>query len=120
MMRVKNAAERIAQFLLEMETRLSTCGVIDLPMSRSQIGDYFGIRIETVSRTFTAFQRENIIQFRDRKQQQMVIRDERRLQQLASDASDFDYWSVLKKGRKAANATKSLLTMTRAEPSIHS
>jgi len=46
----------------------------------------------------------------------MVIRDKRRLQQLASDASDFDYWSILKKGRKAANATKS---MTRAEPSIH-
>jgi len=116
MMRVKNAAERIAQFLLEMEIRLSTRGVIDLPMSRSQIGDYFGVRIETVSRTFSAFQRENIIQYRDRKQQQMVIRDKQRLQQLASDASDFDYWSILKKGRKAANATKS---MTRAEPSIH-
>jgi CRP/FNR family nitrogen fixation transcriptional regulator len=115
MMRVKNAAERIAQFLLEMEI-ITTRGVIDLPMSRSQIGDYFGVRIETVSRTFSAFQRENIIQFRDRKQRQIVIRDKRRLQQLASDASDFDYWSILKKGRKAANATKS---MTRAEPSIH-
>jgi len=116
MMRVKNAAERIAQFLLEMEIRLSSRGVIDLPMSRSQIGDYFGVRIETVSRTFSAFQKEKIFEFRDRKQRQMVICDKRRLQQLASDASDFDYWSILKKGRKAANATKS---MTRAEPSIH-
>jgi len=115
-LRVRSSTERIAQFLLEMEIRLSTRGVIDLPMSRSQIGDYFGVRIETVSRTFSAFQRENIIQYRDRKQQQMAICYKRRLQQLASDASDFDYWSILKKGRKAANATKS---MTRAEPSIH-
>jgi len=115
-LRVRSSTERIAQFLLEMEIRLSTRGVIDLPMSRSQIGDYFGLRIETVSRAISAFQKEKIIQFRDRKQRQMVICDKRRLQQLASDASDFDYWSILKKGRKAANATKS---MTRAEPSIH-
>jgi CRP/FNR family transcriptional regulator, nitrogen fixation regulation protein len=105
MMLVKNAAERIAQFLLEMEIRLSTRGVIDLPMSRSQIGDYFGVRIETVSRTFSAFQKEKIIQFRDRKQRQMVICDKRRLQQLASDASDFDYWSILKR-RKSVNGRR--------------
>ena len=105
MMRVKNAAERIAQFLLEMEIRLSTRGVIDLPMSRSQIGDYFGVRMETVSRTFSAFQKEKIIQFRDRKQRQMVICDKRRLQQLASDASDFDYWSILKR-RKSVNGRR--------------
>jgi len=105
MMRVKNAAERIAQFLLEMEIRLSSRGVIDLPMSRSQIGGYFGVRIETVSRTFSAFQKEKIIQFRDRKQRQMVICDKRRLQQLASDASDFDYWSILKR-RKSVNGRR--------------
>jgi CRP/FNR family nitrogen fixation transcriptional regulator len=95
-LRVRTATEQIAQFLLEMEVRLSKCGIIDLPMSRSQIGDYFGLRIETVSRAISAFQKEKIIQFRDRAQRRVVIRDKRRLQQLASDASDFDYWSILK------------------------
>ena len=115
MMRVKNAAERIAQFLLEMEIRLSTRGVIDLPMSRSQIGDYFGVRIETVSRTFSAFQKEKIIQFRDRKQRQMAICDKRRLQQLASDASDFDYWSILKR-RKSVNGRRLVAKIEARDP----
>jgi CRP/FNR family transcriptional regulator, nitrogen fixation regulation protein len=92
-LRVRTATEQIAQFLLEMEVRLSKRGIIDLPMSRSQIGDYFGVRLETVSRAINAFQREKIIQFRDREQRRIVIRDERRLQKLAADASDFDYWS---------------------------
>jgi CRP/FNR family nitrogen fixation transcriptional regulator len=59
-MRVRSATEQIAQFLLEMEVRLSKRGIIDLPMSRWQIADYFGLRIETVSRALSAFQRENI------------------------------------------------------------
>jgi CRP/FNR family transcriptional regulator, nitrogen fixation regulation protein len=92
-LRVRTATEQIAQFLLEMEVRLSKRGIIDLPMSRSQIGDYFGLRLETVSRAINAFQREKIIHFRDREQRRIVIRDKRRLQKLASDASGFDYWS---------------------------
>jgi CRP/FNR family transcriptional regulator, nitrogen fixation regulation protein len=100
MLRGKPATEQIAQFLLEMEVRLSKRGIIDLPMSRRQIGDYFGVRLETVSRAINAFQREKIIQFRDRDQRRMVIRDKQRLRQLASDASDFDYWSILKKAAR--------------------
>jgi len=96
MMRVKNAAEKIAQFLLELEDRLSIRGVIDLPMGRLQIADYFGLRIETVSRTFSAFHREKIIQYRNLVQRRIVIRNRQRLQELASDASDLDYWSILK------------------------
>ena len=93
MLRVRNSTEQIAQFLLEMEVRLSNRGIIDLPMSRGQIADYFGVRLETVSRAINAFQRAKIIQFRDREQRRIVIRDKRRLQKLAADASDFDYWS---------------------------
>jgi CRP/FNR family nitrogen fixation transcriptional regulator len=96
MMRVSIASEKIAQFLLELDDRLSIRGVIDLPMGRLQIADYLGLRIETVSRTFSAFHREKIIQYRDRLQRRIVIRDRQRLQKLASDASDFDYWSILK------------------------
>jgi CRP/FNR family transcriptional regulator, nitrogen fixation regulation protein len=95
-LRVGTASEQIAQFLLEMEVHRSIRGQIDLPMNRRHIADYVGLRLETVSRVFTALQREKIIQFRDRAQRRFVIRDKRRLQLLASGASEFDYWSNLK------------------------
>jgi CRP/FNR family nitrogen fixation transcriptional regulator len=98
MLRFRTATEQIAQFLLEMEVRLSIRGQIDLPMRRYHIADYFGLTVETVSRTITALQREKIIEFRDRAQ--YVIRDKRRLRQLASDASDFEFWSILKRPSK--------------------
>jgi CRP-like cAMP-binding protein len=63
MLRVGTATEQIAQFLLEMQVRLSKRGIIDLPMSRSQIADYFGVRIETVSRAISAFQRKKLSSF---------------------------------------------------------
>lgn len=101
-LRVRTAGEQIAQFLLEMEVHLSMRGQIDLPMNRRHIADYVGLRVETVSRAFSALQREKIIQFQDQTQRQLVIRDKQRLQLLASGASEFDYWSNLK-NRKAAD-----------------
>jgi DNA-binding transcriptional regulator YhcF (GntR family) len=101
-LRVRTASEQIAQFLLEMEVHLAIRGQIDLPMNRRHIADYVGLRLETVSRVFTALQREKIIQFRDPAQRRLVIRDKQRLQLLASGASEFDYWSN-RKNRKAVN-----------------
>ena len=49
------------------------------------IADYVGLTQETVCRTLSAFQREEIIQFRDRAQRRLVIRDKQRLQLLASE-----------------------------------
>jgi CRP/FNR family transcriptional regulator, nitrogen fixation regulation protein len=91
-LRTMDAAERVAQFLLEMKRRLSISGKIDLPMSRRHIADYLGVRLETVSRVLNVLQEEDIVQFLDVRQRQIVIRDKRRLQRLASDASDFEYW----------------------------
>ena len=35
--------------------------VIDLPMTRADIGDFLGLTIETVSRTLTRFEREKML-----------------------------------------------------------
>ena len=54
------ARERLCTFLLE---RLKgEAGVIELPMSRSDIADYLGLTIETVSRTLTQLRFEGVIQ----------------------------------------------------------
>jgi CRP-like cAMP-binding protein len=100
---VGTVTEKIAQFLLEMEVRLSSKrGEIDLPMRRHHIADFFGLTLETVSRTFSALQNKKIIQFRDQRQRRVVICDKPRLQELASDASIFENSRVLK-SRKAMN-----------------
>jgi CRP-like cAMP-binding protein len=56
-----SAAQRLAAFLLEISARLSSQGVIDLPMSRSDIADYLGLTIETVSRTLTQLENSTLI-----------------------------------------------------------
>jgi CRP/FNR family transcriptional regulator, nitrogen fixation regulation protein len=94
-LRVRTVTEKMAQFLLEMEVRLSVRGKIDLSMRRRDIADHFGLSIETVSRTLSAFEREKIIQFQHGSQRQLVIRDKQRLEQLASGTADFDSLTML-------------------------
>jgi CRP/FNR family transcriptional regulator, anaerobic regulatory protein len=61
----RSAAERVAIFLLAMVRRCRRTGqdatVIDLPMTRADIGDFLGLTIETVSRTFTKLRQLGII-----------------------------------------------------------
>src|SRR4029078_13044710 len=57
----KSAPERVATFLLDMAGRLSGSGTLELPMSRQDIADYLGLTIETVSRTLSQLQRDDII-----------------------------------------------------------
>jgi CRP/FNR family transcriptional regulator len=53
----KTAQERLATFLLLLAQKAKARGVpegpIDLPMNRSEIADYLGLSLETVSRQFT-------------------------------------------------------------------
>lgn len=53
----KTAVERLASFLLDLSARATRAGgdgaVIELPMTRSEIADYLGLTLETVSRTLT-------------------------------------------------------------------
>jgi len=57
----QNAMERIASFLLEMAEQQGEQSHIELPMTRSDIADYLGLTIETVSRAFSTLKRRGVI-----------------------------------------------------------
>lgn len=61
-----NAEERLAAFLLNMSHRLKARGYsaseFHLRMSRADIGSYLGLTLETVSRTFSAFQQLRLLE----------------------------------------------------------
>jgi len=61
-----NAEERLAAFLLNMSQRLKARGYspseFHLRMSRAEIGSYLGMKLETVSRTFSSFQQQRLLE----------------------------------------------------------
>lgn len=61
-----NAEERLASFLLNLSQRLLARGYsaseFHLRMSRAEIGSYLGLKLETVSRTFSAFQQQRLLE----------------------------------------------------------
>jgi len=73
------ARERVAAFLLDLSTRLagSDDAGLSLPMTRSEIGSYLGLELETVSRTLSKLQREGAIGLNGR---QVRIVDRARLE----------------------------------------
>ncbi len=66
-----HAEERLAAFLLNLTHRLQTRGFssssVVLRMSREEIGSYLGLKLETVSRTFSKFQAEGLLFVRHRQ-----------------------------------------------------
>ena len=64
------AEQRLAVFLLDLSQRYhargySSCEFV-LRMTREEIGSYLGLKLETVSRLFSRFQREGLIQVQGR------------------------------------------------------
>lgn len=57
----QTAAERVAAFLLDLAERQGGLELVDMPMSRMDIGDYLGLTIETVSRVFSRLKDKGII-----------------------------------------------------------
>jgi CRP/FNR family transcriptional regulator len=86
----KTARERLASFLVNRAASLpnGTGGALrngvrmTLPMTRSDIADYLGLTIETVSRTLTRFKSERLIDIPNASE--IVLRDRGALQGLAT------------------------------------
>jgi len=61
-----NAEERLAAFLLNLSQRYAERGYSErefhLRMSRAEIGSYLGMKLETVSRTFSLFQQQRLLE----------------------------------------------------------
>ena len=64
------AEERLAAFLLNLVQRLHARGFsqteLVLRMTREEIGSYLGLKLETVSRTFSKFVEEKIVEVKQR------------------------------------------------------
>jgi CRP/FNR family transcriptional regulator len=82
------AEERLAAFLLNLTQRLQARGfsasAVVLRMTREEIGSYLGLKLETVSRTFSKFQDEGVL---DVKQRQITVLKPEILQKLVSNAA---------------------------------
>jgi CRP/FNR family transcriptional regulator, anaerobic regulatory protein len=65
-----HAEERLAAFLLNLVQRLHARGFsrseLVLRMTREEIGSYLGLKLETISRTFSKFDEEGIVRVRQR------------------------------------------------------
>jgi CRP/FNR family transcriptional regulator len=81
------AEERLAAFLLNLTQRLHARGYsqssLVLRMTREEIGSYLGLKLETVSRTFSKFHEEGVLEV---KQRQISILDAEALKKLVNQS----------------------------------
>lgn len=79
------AGERLAAFLITLTRRLQALGysasALVLRMTREDIGSYLGMKVETVSRTFSGFQAQGLLEVRQRE---IRILDLARLQEISA------------------------------------
>jgi CRP/FNR family transcriptional regulator len=61
-----SAEQRVAAFLLNMSSRMKARGYsaaeFNLRMTREEMGNFLGMKLETVSRMFSKFQRDGLVQ----------------------------------------------------------
>jgi CRP/FNR family transcriptional regulator len=64
------AEEKLAAFLLNLSQRLAvrkrSARDLKLSMTRAEIGSFLGLKLETVSRLFTRFQNDGLLQVRQK------------------------------------------------------
>jgi CRP/FNR family transcriptional regulator len=82
------AEERLAAFLLNLTQRLQARGFsgssLVLRMTREEIGTYLGLKLETVSRCFSKFQDDGVLQV---KQRQIEVLDAEALRVLVNGST---------------------------------
>ena len=82
------AEERLAAFLLNLTMRLHARGFsstsLVLRMTREEIGSYLGLKLETVSRAFSKFQSDGLLQV---NQRQIEVLDAQGLEALVASAA---------------------------------
>ena len=82
------AEERLATFLLNLVQRLHARGFsssdLVLRMTREEIGSYLGLKLETVSRAFSKFHEDGVLEV---KQRHVRVLDEAALRQLVNGSS---------------------------------
>jgi len=93
----KTAEERIGAFLLNLsmryEQRRLSSTRFRLPMARTDIGNYLGLAVETVSRVFTRFQKNGLLKVEGKE---VEIIDHHQLCEIA-DTDCPNSWPVLNK-----------------------
>lgn len=81
----KTAQEKLATFLLMLSRRAARLGMpaspVILPMTRTDIGDYLGLTIETVSRTMAGLKKAGIIDLP--RSHEVVLRNREGLEEIA-------------------------------------
>ncbi len=81
----KTAEQHLATFVLTISARNATRSLsatnLRLPMSRTEMGNYLGLTVETVSRTLNRFAKEGVISL---EQKEVGILDLDRLRLLAN------------------------------------
>lgn len=91
----KSAEERLATFLLNLASRFNERGFsareFNLSMPRQDIANYLGLAVETISRLFTNFQEEGLLEV-DRRR--VRVADVDRLGQVASVCTHFSHAST--------------------------
>lgn len=85
----KNAEQRLAAMLVSMSNRYKQRGFspteFNLSMSRNDIGNYLGLAVETVSRLFTRFQDDGLLEVSRRS---IMIKDQEGLRCVAGLSTD--------------------------------
>ncbi|MBM7323257.1 helix-turn-helix domain-containing protein [Agrobacterium sp. S2] len=71
----QSALEKLAVFLVDLDRRQGDVGIIDLPMTRTDIGDYLGMTVETVSRSMSRLREKGIVRLKNARCIEILRRD---------------------------------------------
>src|SRR5262249_23038393 len=77
---IKSAKERVATFILEMANRNPESVVVELPMFRTDIADYLGLTVETVSRILSLLETSGAIRLEASRR--IIVRNRSALAQM--------------------------------------